>query len=281
MNKKLLSLYGLKWNPFAPDVPVEALHLTPKVESFCWRAENLAREGGFALVSGEPGAGKSVALRMLVERLSGQRDVRVGILSRPQAGLADFYREMGDLFGVQLQPHNRWSGSKALREKWQTHIESALFRPVLVIDEAQEMHSTVLAELRLLCSTRLDSHMLLTTVLAGDARLLERLRTEELLPLGSRIRVRLPLERASSEELLETLRHSLAKAGNAKLMTPELMNTLCEHAVGNHRTLMVMAGELLSAGAERESKQLDEKLYFDVFAVPAPPETSKPASRRR
>lgn len=281
MNKKLLSLYGLKWNPFAPDVPVEALHLSPKVESFCWRAENLAREGGFALVSGEPGAGKSVALRLLVERLSGQRDVRVGILSRPQAGLADFYREMGDLFGVQLQPHNRWSGSKALREKWQTHIESALFRPVLVIDEAQEMHSTVLAELRLLCSTRLDSHMLLTTVLAGDARLLERLRTEELLPLGSRIRVRLPLERASSEELLETLRHSLAKAGNAKLMTPELMNTLCEHAVGNHRTLMVMAGELLSAGAERESKQLDEKLYFDVFAVPAPPETSKSASRRR
>ncbi|MDP1912048.1 ExeA family protein [Brevundimonas sp.] len=281
MNKKLLSLYGLKWNPFAPDVPVEALHLAPKVESFCWRAENLAREGGFALVSGEPGAGKSVALRLLVERLSGQRDVRVGILSRPQAGLADFYREMGDLFGVQLQPHNRWSGSKALREKWQTHIEAALFRPVLVIDEAQEMHSTVLSELRLLCSTRLDSHMLLTTVLAGDARLLERLRSDELLPLGSRVRVRLPLEKATSDELLETLKHSLVKAGNARLMTAELMGTLCEHSAGNHRTLMVMAGELLSAGAEREAKQLDEKLYFEVFAVPAPPESAKPARRAR
>ncbi len=281
MNKKLLSLYGLKWNPFAPDVPVEALHLAPKVESFCWRAENLAREGGFALVSGEPGAGKSVALRLLVERLSGQRDVRVGILSRPQAGLADFYREMGDLFGVQLQPHNRWSGSKALREKWQTHIEAALFRPVLVIDEAQEMHSTVLSELRLLCSTRLDSHMLLTTVLAGDARLLERLRSDELLPLGSRVRVRLPLEKATTDELLETLKHSLVKAGNAKLMTAELMGTLCEHSAGNHRTLMVMAGELLSAGAEREAKQLDEKLYFEVFAVPAPPESAKPARRAR
>jgi len=281
MNKKLLSLYGLKWNPFAPDVPVEALHLAPKVESFCWRAENLAREGGFALVSGEPGAGKSVSLRLLVERLSGQRDVRVGILSRPQAGLADFYREMGDLFGVQLQPHNRWSGSKALREKWQAHIEAALFRPVLVIDEAQEMHSSVLSELRLLCSTRLDSHMLLTTVLAGDVRLLERLRSDELLPLGSRVRVRLPLEKATADELLETLKHSLVKAGNAKLMTAELMGTLCEHSAGNHRTLMVMAGELLSAGAEREAKQLDEKLYFEVFAVPPPPESSKPARRAR
>lgn len=30
MNRKLLSLYGLKWNPFAPDVPVEALHVSPR-----------------------------------------------------------------------------------------------------------------------------------------------------------------------------------------------------------------------------------------------------------
>jgi type II secretory pathway predicted ATPase ExeA len=61
VNKKLLSLYGLKWNPFAPDVPVEALLSTPKVDNFCWRIENLAREGGFALVTGDPGTGKSVA----------------------------------------------------------------------------------------------------------------------------------------------------------------------------------------------------------------------------
>ena len=57
MNKKLLALYGLKWNPFAPDVPVEALHVTPRIESFCWRVGQLAGEGGFALVTGAPGTG--------------------------------------------------------------------------------------------------------------------------------------------------------------------------------------------------------------------------------
>ena len=85
MNKKLLALYGLKWNPFTPDVPVEALHLTPRIESFCWRVEQLAGEGGFALITGAPGTGKSVSLRILVERLGAQRDVAVGVLSRPQA----------------------------------------------------------------------------------------------------------------------------------------------------------------------------------------------------
>jgi general secretion pathway protein A len=284
MNKKLLSLFGLKWNPFSPDVPAEALLITPRMESFCWRVENLAREGGFALVTGDPGIGKSVSLRVLVDRLSAVRDVRVGVLSRPQAGLADFYREMGDLFGVELQPHNRWNGSKLLRGKWQGHIDSALFRPVLIIDEAQEMLSTVLNELRLLCSTRLDSHLLLTAVLAGDRRLLEKLRTDELLPLESRMRVRLSLERATPDELEEGLRHAMAKAGAPKLMTAELVTTLCEHAAGNFRALMTMAAELLAVGAQREVKQLDEKLYLELFAVTAPP-TGAPlkaaAGRRR
>jgi len=270
MNKKLLSLFGLKWNPFSPDVPAEALLVTPRVESFCWRVENLAREGGFALVTGDPGIGKSVSLRILVERLSAVRDVRVGILSRPQAGLADFYREMGDLFGVELQPHNRWNGSKLLRGKWQGHIDAALFRPVLVIDEAQEMLSTVLNELRLLCSTRLDSHLLLTAVIAGDRRLLDKLRSDELLPLESRMRVRLALERATPGELEECLCHAMAKAGAPKLMTAELVSTLCEHAAGNLRALMTMAGELLAAAAQRELKQIDEKLYLELYAVPPP-----------
>jgi type II secretory pathway predicted ATPase ExeA len=280
VNPKLLSLYGLKWNPFATAVPVEALYVGARLESFCWRIEQLVGEGGFALVTGLPGVGKSVTLRVLAERLSAQRDVQLGVLSRPQAHTADFYRELGDLFGVALHPHNRWAGAKLLRERWQGHIDAALCRPVLIVDEAQEMHLSVLSELRLLSSARLDSHLLLTVVLAGDQRLLERFRAEELLPLGSRMRVRPALDRVSPEELRELLQHALAKAGAPKLMTPELVAALADHAQGNLRALMNMGGELLTLAAQREARQIDEQLFFETFAAPAaaPP---KVAARRR
>jgi len=285
VNKKLLALFGLKWNPFSPDVPTDALLVAPRVESFCWRVENLAREGGFALVTGTPGIGKSVALRLLVERLSALREIKIGVMVRPHSGVSDFYRELGDLFGVQLSPHNRWAGAKVLRERWQAHIDAALVRPVLVADEAQDMSTVVLNEMRHLSSARLDSHMLLTTILAGDTRLVEKFRTDDLLPLSSRMRVKLNLDRATPDELEQCLRHCMTKAGAAKLMTPELVTTLCEHAAGNYRTLMTMASDLLITGAQREVKQLDEKLFFDTYTPttaepPVKPTTANQGKRR-
>jgi hypothetical protein len=198
------------------------------------------------------------------------------VVSRPQSGVSDFYRELGDLFGVPLAPRNRWGSFKCLRDKWQAHIEATLMRPVLLVDEAQEMSGQVLGELRILSSAHFDSRCLLTTVFCGDARLTERLAADDLVALGSRIRPRLVLEPAAPAELSQFLGHTCAKAGNPRLLTSELVATLAEHAAGNYRVLCGMAADLLAAGAEREAKQLDEKLFLEIFA---PPERvrSKPA----
>jgi hypothetical protein len=95
MNKTLLALYGLKYNPFAPAVPASALHVGPRIDQFRRRVTHLAAEGGFALVTGEPATGKSATLRILADHLAGQRDVKVCMISRPQANIADFYRRDG------------------------------------------------------------------------------------------------------------------------------------------------------------------------------------------
>jgi general secretion pathway protein A len=106
MRNKLLSAYGLKVNPFSPDVPVEALFVTDAVDAFCWRVEQQLFDGGFAAVNGEPGSGKSVVLRILSYRLGKLRDVVVGVITRPQGSIADFYRELGHLFASALSRIN-------------------------------------------------------------------------------------------------------------------------------------------------------------------------------
>ncbi len=188
---------------------------------------------------------------------------------------------MGELFGVELRPHNRFAGAKILRQRWQAHIQGTLSRPVLVVDEAQEMQSAVLAEMRLLASADLDSNILLTVVLAGDGRLAERLRSDEFLPLASRVRVRLPIERAPPQDLQECLRHALQQAGAPTLMTAEVIATLCDHAQGNPRALMIMAADLLEAAAQREARQIDEALFFETCAVPDASQTKAAIRRRR
>ena len=263
---KLLSVYGLKFHPFRPDVPLDALHTSPVVDSFLRRVELGIADGGFAMLTGDPGTGKSVALRLLADRLAKLPDVLVGTIEHPQSRTMDFYRELGDLFGVPLAAHNRWSGFKALRARWSEHIASTRARPVLIIDEAQETLTTVFSELRILASKDLDSKQLLCVVFAGDLRLPERLRSADLLPLGSRVRRRLTFDYASRDELAEGLDQLLATAGNPNLMTSELRATLVDHAAGNYRVLMNLCDELLTVGADRDLARLDEKLYLEIFA---------------
>ena len=284
MDRKLLANYGLKWNPFSLQLPPEALQRTAPIDSFCRRVENLAREGGFALVTGDAGTGKSSAMRLLVEHLSQVRDLRVGEITRPQSHMADFYRELGELFGIRLTPHNRWAGTKVLASTGNAHIGSVLYRPVVLVDEARRCrrrYSTSCGS----SSVELDSKLLPTVVLAGYGRLTSKLRTEELVSLGSRIRVRLNLEPLSSQALAQVLRQGLENAGNPRLMTDELITTIADHAAGNHRVLMNLAADLLAAAAERDLSLLDEKLYFELYALPkqAPREavTDRPRRSRR
>jgi len=133
--------------------------------------------------------------------------------------------------------------------------------------------------LRVLASKDLDTRQLLTCVLAGDGRLVERLRLPDLLPLGSRIRRRLVLDYASRDELLACLDHLLEVAGNPSLMTTELKATLADHAAGNYRVLMNLADELLSTALDRDLPRLDEKLYLETFSQ-FPPKKAAAGKKR-
>lgn len=277
MRSELLIAYGLKHNPFSRSIPHDALWSPPGFEAFAFRVESVILDGGFAMLCGEPGLGKSKVLQLINERLLRiGKDIVVGVMERPQSSVGDFYRELGDIFGVELTPNNRYGGFKALREKWKHHIQATLIRPVLIIDESQEVHDQCLTELRLMSNAKFDSEVLLTTILSGDNRLPERFRKPSLIPLGSRIRTRWNLQPWDRATLHTFIEHALEAAGAPHLMTDGLKTTVVEHAAGNLRMLCSMGEQLLHEGAQRRLKQLDEQLYIDCFNY-----KPKPSAKRR
>lgn len=280
MKRRIQALFGLKWNPFLADVPTEALHQSARLASFRERVEQLASTGGYALLTGDPGTGKSAALRKIAKALGEVEGVVVGVVTRPQSSVFDFYRELGELFGVKLSPCNRWGGTKALRDRWIEHVERTGVCPALIVDEAQEMRADVLNEIRLLSSYMLDSRLLLLVILAGDGRLLERLRGPELVALATRIRVRLVLGPLDPGELREVLVHAMSEAGGGHLMSDELIETLVTHAAGNLRALMHMGAELLEAGMRQDASRLDEKLFFELYGDLVGTKPAGPPRRR-
>ena len=263
--QQLHALYGLKFNPFIASVPLEALVKDESTKRFCWRVEQIILDGGFALITGESGMGKSVTLRHLQEHLKNIPELSVKIITRPQSGLRDFYREISELFDIPMKQNNRFGNFSSLRAQWQSHIKASLFRPVLLIDEAQEACSDVLNELRLLSSVDLDSKNILAVILAGDKRLPEKLKESSLLPLESRILIRYHLDKKTQNELVFILSELIKRAGSPELMTATLIQTIAEHSMGNLRAMVFMANELLAAAAEKEQRQLDENLFFDIY----------------
>ena len=69
MTDELLQRYGLKFHPFLPGIPLEALYEPAAVEAFGRRVQSTVGDGGFVMITGDPGTGKSAALRLLAHRL--------------------------------------------------------------------------------------------------------------------------------------------------------------------------------------------------------------------
>lgn len=260
----ILAKYGLRWNPFLPDVPPEALYKTKQVGDFCWRVEHIVLDGGFALITGDPGVGKSAAIRIVAEHLGKIPELSVKPLALVKCGLRDFYRELAQLYEIDVSISNRFGNFNKLRERWIAQIRNKFFRPVLIIDEAQDMLPDVLLELRLLGSINFDSRCILGTVLAGDRRLTEKLSTPALLPLKSRVRAQLFVDESTSADLVEILRHALEQAGAPDLVTPGLRKALVDNSMGNPRAMMNLANEILGVAAQRGDKQLTEEVFFEL-----------------
>lgn len=205
------AFFGFKEKPFSLLPDPSFLYLGKRHSMALTMLQyGLMNQAGFTVIAGEIGCGKTTLIRHLLNNID--QDVTVGLISNTQ-------REIGELLQWVLFAFNLEYRDKAKVELYETFVNFIIAeysknrRTVLIIDEAQNMASQTLEELRMLSNINADKHQVLQLILVGQPELRETLRRPELVQFAQRIAVDYYLNHLDLEETREYIYHRIKVAG--------------------------------------------------------------------
>lgn len=225
------SYFGLNEIPFsiAPD-PLYLYMSEQHREALAHLQYGIKRDGGFVLLTGEVGAGKTTLCRSLLEQLP--EGVDVAFVFNPKVSAIELLETICDELGIGREEQ---SSIKKLVDRLNTYLLAANARgrkTVLFIDEAQNLSTDVLEQLRLLTNLETNRYKLLQIVLLGQPELLSILNRQEMRQFSQRITARYHLGPIDAREMDSYLRHRLEIAGCNRLLFPETLSKTLWHLSG-------------------------------------------------
>ena len=208
--------FGLKQAPFsiAPD-PRYLFMSERHREALAHLLYGVGGGGGFVLLTGEIGAGKTTVCRCFLEQIP--RRCNVAYIFNPKLTVAELLKSVCDEFHIPYQ--HRGPGVPTVKDhldplnKFLLDTHAVGQNNVLIIDEAQSLSADVLEQLRLLTNLETNERKLLQIVLIGQPELRTMLARPELEQLAQRVIARFHLEALSQAETVQYIRHRLAVAG--------------------------------------------------------------------
>ncbi|MGQ0811929.1 MAG: AAA family ATPase [Nitrospiraceae bacterium] len=234
--------YGLREKPFSLLPDPDFLYLGAKHKIALSVLEyGLLNQAGFIVITGEPGTGKTTLLHKILEQ--SKEDLTIGVLSNTQETLGSLMPWILMVFGLNGKGKDSVElfydfSEFLLREHARRH------RVLLVVDEAQNLSSVMLEELRLLSNANDGKHRTLQIILAGQPPLRVLLKRSE--QLAQRVAVDYHLDPMDEEDTKEYIRHRIQVAGGTHLLftdeackwvyritsgVPRLINQVCDTAL--------------------------------------------------
>lgn len=258
-----LDHFGLKREPFSKEIEDAKLWLPESKRELVDDLVTCVRERKHAIVTGEPGVGKTCVLRALRHALGSDQAVRLTYCHNVTLGRRDFYRHVCHALNI---PYGATAGD--VFHSVAKHIEELARErafPVLLVDEAHLMHQDTLDHLHILLNYAWDSKALLSLVLIGLPELDERLVMRRNRSLHSRLTYRISIEPLSPDDTAEYIRARLAAAGVTKdLFTTDAIAILHEAASGSLRDIDRVAHNAMRSSARRKRKLVERDVVQAV-----------------
>jgi general secretion pathway protein A len=275
MTAMYLDYFGLSEAPFSIAPSPHYLYMSPQhQEALAHLLYGIEGDGGFVLLTGEVGTGKTTVCRVLLEQLPETCDV--AYIFNPKLSVEELLATLCLEFGIDLPEGN--SSNKLFIDRLNAHLLDVHARgrhAVLIIDEAQNLSADVLEQMRLLTNLETSERKLLQIILIGQPELARLLDRPDLRQLAQRIIARYHLGPLSRVDVAAYIRHRLAVAGTERPLfpasviaeahrlsggVPRLVNVLCDRA-------------LLGAYAE-DKEQVDRatltRAAHEIFGRPVP-----------
>lgn len=237
--------FGLGEAPFTITPDPRYLYVSRRhQEALAHLLYGIKESDGFVQLTGEVGTGKTTLTRALLEQLPSNVDV--ALILNPKLTALEFVASICDEFKID---YPKTESIKSLVDALNVHLlaaHAANRRAVLIVDEAQNLDTEVLEQIRLLTNLETSKHKLLHVVLVGQPELREILARNDMRQLAQRITARYHLIALTEEETREYVVHRLKVAGSKRPLfskgaiariyqlssgIPRLINVLCDRAL--------------------------------------------------
>ena len=259
----LLTWFGLKRHAFDKQIKTSDLFDSEALAEAAARLDYMKQRGGIMLLTGDPGVGKTVALRRFVDRLN---DNLYRPIYTPLATLNrfDILRHLNQKLGLVAR-----GAKSALYTQIQDEIlESKDQRGktvVFIIDEAQLLRTGTLHELRLMTNFRMDSYEPFILVLAGQTDLKRILEYAVMEPLAQRLRMRYHMPPLEPKQAAEYIEHQLKLAGAAEpIFAPDALAAVHEQTFGIPRRIDNTATQAMLLAMYEHKRTIDADMVLKV-----------------
>jgi type II secretory pathway predicted ATPase ExeA len=255
--ERLQAHWGFTRMPFGRDLAPGMLVSTRSHSEAVARIGWLVSEGALGIVTGEVGAGKTVAARAATAALDHRH--LVIYLGNPAVGVRGYYRHIVATLGG-TPPYQTSSLIAAAVERLQAERAERGRRVVVVCDEAHMLDPQQLDELRFLTADDMDSHSLFACLLVGQPTLRRRLKLGAYVALDQRVALRYQLDGMDATETTTYVHQHLALAGRKDaVFSDDAIALIHQTGRGLPRAVNNLAVQALIAAFADKKSVVDER----------------------